>query len=73
MMLPRAGGRLKAMRRMRRQAWGLAFAVLVLTAAGCSSGGSSPSVPVQLDAGPDAAAAVAPVQQRLSRSDMLGE
>ena len=61
MMLPRADGRLRAMWRMRRQAWVLAFAVLMLAAAGCGSGGSSPDVPVQLDAGPAAAAAVAPV------------
>jgi dienelactone hydrolase len=33
------------MRRMRRQTSGLAFAVLVLAAAGCSSGGSSTNAP----------------------------
>jgi Acyl-CoA thioester hydrolase/BAAT N-terminal region len=65
MMLPCAGGRLKAMRRMRR-AWGLALAVLVLAAAGCGSGGASANVPVQLDAGPAAAAAVAPVHVAIS-------
>ena len=65
-MLPRADGRLKAMRRMRRQAWRLAFAVLALAAAGCGSGGSSPNAPVRLDAGPAAAAAVAPVHVSIS-------
>jgi dienelactone hydrolase len=49
-----------------RQAWGLAFGVLVLAAAGCGSGGSSPDAPVHLDAGPAAAAAVDPVHVSIS-------
>ncbi len=52
--------------RMRRQAWELAFGVLVLAAGGCGSGGSSPHAAVHLNAGPAEAAAVDPVHVSIS-------
>jgi dienelactone hydrolase len=52
--------------RRRWRAWGLASAVLALAATGCSSGGSSSDVTVRLDAGPAAAAAVAPIHVSIS-------
>ncbi|MFY9926666.1 MAG: acyl-CoA thioesterase/bile acid-CoA:amino acid N-acyltransferase family protein [Streptosporangiaceae bacterium] len=52
------------MRTIRRYLWGLAWAGLALAAAGCSSG--SPAAPVRLDAGPAAAATIAPVHVSVS-------
>jgi hypothetical protein len=51
---------------VRRLTWGLACMVIALAAAGCSSGGSSSGAAVRLEAGPAAAAAVAPVHVSVS-------
>jgi dienelactone hydrolase len=59
----RADARLTAMGRLRR-AWVSAGAVLVLAAAGCGSGPAG--APVRLDAGPAAAAVIAPVHVSVS-------
>jgi dienelactone hydrolase len=59
-------GRPHAMGRIRRHFWGLTCAGLVLAAAGCSSGGTSSNAPVRLDAGPAAAATIAPVHVSVS-------
>jgi dienelactone hydrolase len=56
---------LAVMWRFRRHVWGLACAVLAAAAAGCSSG-SPNTPPVGLDAGPAAAAFIAPVHVSIS-------